>query len=239
MLVKFLWGSSSDNFVLIIAIIKSNSFHLLDLSVFQSYRVFILICGPSSYNEISYFYTELLAHINPLLNPLVYVLCSKQYRVSVNELFTKCSCKGRCGFCGHTFYLKGKWKRDNLRFIKPASWLLHRSNISLVFPSNLSRSFNSLCTDVPPPSEKNLLSIFFWGSRDVCTQARVSSGSVIVIGNEVGAHAAALSKKIAAPRSRIIRAINQKLTRSLKRSLSMGGVKQWKLFKRRSSYKAL
>ena len=155
MLVKFLWGSSSDNFVLIIAIIKSNSFHLLDLSVFQSYRVFILICGPSSYNEISYFYTELLAHINPLLNPLVYVLCSKQYRVSVNELFTKCSCKGRCGFCGHTFYLKGKWKRDNLRFIKPASWLLHRSNISLVFPSNLSRSFNSLCTDVPPPSEKN------------------------------------------------------------------------------------
>ena len=116
---------------------------MLYLSVFQSYRVFILVCGPSSYNETSYFYTELLAHINPLLNPLVYVLCSKQYRVSVKELFAKCSCKGRCSFCGHTFYLKGKWK--GISFIKPASWLLHRSNISLVFPSNLSRSFKLEC----------------------------------------------------------------------------------------------
>ena len=123
MLVKFCVEVKSDNFVLIliITIIKSNSFHLLYLSVFQSYRVFILICGPSSYNETSYFYTELLAHINPLLNPLVYVLCSKQYRVSVKKLFTKCSCTGRCGFCGHTFYLKGKWKRDNWSFIKPVS----------------------------------------------------------------------------------------------------------------------
>lgn len=78
---------------------------------FQSYRLYILIQGPSSYSDITYFYSELLAHINPLLNPLVYVLFNKHYRASIKELFIKCRCKITCCRFGQKFYLKGKQKK--------------------------------------------------------------------------------------------------------------------------------
>ena len=75
---------------------------------FQSYRVFILIRGPPSYDDHTYFYSELLAHVNPLLNPLVYVLCNKQYRASIKELFTKSCCKRVRWWLGEKFYLTSK-----------------------------------------------------------------------------------------------------------------------------------
>ena len=75
---------------------------------FQSYRLYILVQGPSSYSDTTYFYSELLAHINPLLNPLVYVVFNKQYRASIKELFVKCRCKNTCCRFGEKFYLTGK-----------------------------------------------------------------------------------------------------------------------------------
>ncbi|KAJ7392099.1 hypothetical protein OS493_013466 [Desmophyllum pertusum] len=78
---------------------------------FLSYRIFILIRGPSSYSDTTYYYSELLAHINPLLNPLVYVLCNKQYRSSIKELVTKCCCKYRCRI-GETLYVTDDYGRS-------------------------------------------------------------------------------------------------------------------------------
>jgi len=78
---------------------------------FQSYRLYILIQGPSSYSDTTYFYSELLAHINPLLNPLVYVLFNKQYRASIKELFVKCRCKNTCCRFGEKFYLTDEYGR--------------------------------------------------------------------------------------------------------------------------------
>ena len=54
-----------------------------------------MVLGPSSFDKSSYYYTELLAHINPLLNPVVYVMCNQQYRSSVKNILNKCvhSCR--------------------------------------------------------------------------------------------------------------------------------------------------
>ena len=47
--------------------------------------------------------------------------------------------------------------------------------LSILVRSSVTKNRSSLCTDVPPPSEKIGRRVsspdFFWGRRDVCTQA--------------------------------------------------------------------
>ncbi|KAK3719421.1 hypothetical protein QZH41_015666, partial [Actinostola sp. cb2023] len=57
---------------------------------FLIYRAIMVFRGPSEFNGYSYYITELIAHLNPLLNPLVYVSCSRQYRSSIKRLVTRC-----------------------------------------------------------------------------------------------------------------------------------------------------
>ena len=91
---------------------SSNSFikdFFLFLFFIKSLRAFILIRGPSAFNETSYFYSELLAHLNSLLNPLVYVICHKHYRSSIKDLFKSCHCSGGFRIIKRAkFFLKGE-----------------------------------------------------------------------------------------------------------------------------------
>ncbi|XP_031574949.1 opsin-3-like [Actinia tenebrosa] len=57
---------------------------------FLIYRTVVVVRGPSLINEYTYYFTELIAHLNPLLNPVVYVACSRQYRSSIKRLFDNC-----------------------------------------------------------------------------------------------------------------------------------------------------
>ena len=89
--------------------------------------MFILIRGPPSYDDHTYFYSELLAHVNPLLNPLIYMLCNKQYRASIKELFTKSYCKSVRWWLGEKFYLTGKKKMTFITTVWVHLSRLHRS----------------------------------------------------------------------------------------------------------------
>ncbi|EDO41805.1 predicted protein [Nematostella vectensis] len=62
---------------------------------FLSYRIWLVYWGESRLNEDVYYVTELIAHVNPLLNPLVFVACSRQYRSCINKLFIRV-CVHKC-----------------------------------------------------------------------------------------------------------------------------------------------
>ncbi|XP_067053591.1 histamine H2 receptor-like [Acropora muricata] len=86
---------------------------------FLSLRAFILIRGPSAFNETSYFYSELLAHLNSLLNPLVYVICHKHYRSSIKDLFKSCHCSGGFRIIKRgKFFLKDEDERSKVELRK-------------------------------------------------------------------------------------------------------------------------
>ena len=56
------------------------------------YRLLLVARGPGAFSPWSYYCTELLAHVSPLCNPVVYVLCNRQYRACVRKLLAKCCC---------------------------------------------------------------------------------------------------------------------------------------------------
>lgn len=111
----------------------------------ESCCLFSLLRGLPLYKDNAYFYSELSAHVNPPLNPLVYVRCNKQNRASIKELLKKIT--ANAGWV-RNFYMTSKsiavYVYSSLVFVSNNPLLLYRSSNVTANKGSWANSLNQI-----------------------------------------------------------------------------------------------